>query len=73
MRMTRTLELKRSLIHAASAGASHPEAGTTIGDALRRFVDPHSSEFDQDFVDELHGIDAAWMTRATVEPLRRVA
>lgn len=60
-------DLKKALMNAASAGAAQPEPETPIGDALRRFIDPRSHEFDQDFVDDLRSIDACWMTRATPE------
>lgn len=61
---SRALEIKRSLINAAASGAEHPPAGSRTGEALRRFVDPSSADFDPDFVDELRGIDAGWMVRS---------
>lgn len=62
---SRALEIKRSLINAAASGAAHPPEGSRTGEALRRFVDPSSVDFDPDFVDELRGIDAGWMVRSS--------
>lgn len=61
IRMQDVAALKKALINAASSGMPHPEEGTSAGDALRRFVDPNSAEFDQDFVDDLRNVDEDWM------------